>query len=187
MIAVGDRRFVRQIDGREVETILRRSDLDLGADLAADAGTPSSLMATVGELIAVTVEDLGVVDSQYRAWRASKALAVGGDRVSEHRLKSMIEADPTFRTWKAEIARLEGDLEYLRSYFEGLRSKGMMTALRKDIAIKLYDGSVGGPDLRPPPGSRAPRPSRSAGGRENVREAMRAAREGREGSRREEE
>lgn len=179
MIQAGDRRFVRRIDGREVETILRRSDLDLGADLQADAGAPSSMMGLVGELIAATIEDLGIVDSQYRAWRASKALAVGADKVAEHKVKALIEADPMFREWKSEIARLEGDLEYLRSYFEGLRTKGMMTAVRKDLAIKVYEGGAGGPDLRIP---RPPRPRTTRGETQDdrVRAAIREARQGRE-------
>ena len=145
------RRFHREIGGRDVAVELDTRSLEPGGDIDADAGTVASQVGLVGELLAVTTERLEICDAQYRNWRAVRCTAILSQepKLAEWKVKAKVEADPGFLTHKNAIASHTGDLEFLRVYLSGLKTKASMIRGRIELTRNEWDGTSLGFDVKP--------------------------------------
>ena len=143
--------FKREVGGRDVIVELDTKSLEPSADLDSDAGSVASQVGLVGEILAVTTERLESADAKYRQWRATKAGTIlhSDPKLAEWKVKAKVEADPGFMTHKNAIASLTGDLEFLRVYLSGLKTKASMIRGRIELTRSEWDGTSLGLDVRP--------------------------------------
>ena len=144
------RTFRYTVAGTEVETRLNLGLLDKGTDLSEEAGTIASTMGLVANLLGITGETLDLADSEYRSWRATFAKVID-DKLPEWKVRNRTESDPKFLEHKRKIARLEGDLAFLRAFLDALEAKTRTVHDRTTLTVKTIDGVSMGPDLRDRP------------------------------------
>lgn len=141
------RTFIRNIDDREVTVHLSLLDLEISGDLDTEASEVAGRIGLVGELLADVTAAFETADAEYRNWRGRKAGAVleSDPKMAEWKVKADIDADAEFTTRKAELANYEGDLEFLRAYYDALKIKSQMVSARVSL-VRGQLGSEGGLD-----------------------------------------
>lgn len=144
------RTFVRTVGGKEIDIPVGPTLLTMTGDVDADAGKVAANMGLVGELLAETTEALERADAAYRKWRGVRVSSVLVDdpKLAEWKVKAQVEADDGFESYKGAVAELEGDLAYLRAYFDGLRALGRMVEVRQRLAANKLTAERVGVDVR---------------------------------------
>lgn len=151
------RQFTRTVGGKEVVVELDTSTLDPSSDLDAEAGSIASQVGLVAEMMAVATERLESADSGYRHWRAIRvSQSLSSDpKLAEWKVKARVEADPGFMTHKNKIAALTGDVEFLRVYLSGLKTKASMVRGRIELTRSEWEGTSLGLDIKPEDAAKA--------------------------------
>ena len=121
-------------DGHKVrhdfEPWLQASD-----DLNTAMDEMASKLAFAGAFYGLLVEADEVLDSEYRAWRATEGENILSmdktNKMSEHKIKQLVESHPDFLKWKQKTAKMSGMLKAmdvvvraLASMSDTLRSRG---------------------------------------------------------------
>jgi len=118
------RAFVRVVGGREVETILDESDLELDITVATPGirATLAADVGTVGGLLADVIEEEECVDAEYRQWRGREFTKILGDdpKIAEWKAKARAEGSDAFLEYKRAAAKLAADHEFLVRYLKAL-------------------------------------------------------------------
>lgn len=128
--------FQRMVGDREVEVVLDPdTDLKMGKNLYAEAGTVASTTGLVGELIAEAVQEIGTVDAEFKRFRAEMTSRIlrANEKIPEWKVKAEVESMPDTLRFRGLLARRDGDLEFLRRYADALRLKATMLRARVDI------------------------------------------------------
>lgn len=115
------------------------------AALDATADVPETI-GKVGDILAERVEDLAIAEGEWETWKAARADELtrpppqpgpGEERqkaAPEWKAKLLVAAAPQYGLHAAKIARIRGDIEFLRMFHYGLRAKmelvGAFTRLR---------------------------------------------------------
>ena len=105
------------------------------ADLDAAMDEAASKLAFAGAFHGLMVEADEVLDSEYRSWRATQGENILGmdksGKMSEHKIKQLIESAPEFLEWKRKTAKMAGALRSmdvivraLANMADMLRSRG---------------------------------------------------------------
>jgi hypothetical protein len=119
-------------DGHKVrhdfEPWLQASD-----DLNTAMDEMASKLAFAGAFYGLLIEADEVLDSEYRAWRATEGESILSmdKKMSEHKIKQLVESHTEFLKWKQKTAKMSGMLKAmdivvrsLASMSDTLRSRG---------------------------------------------------------------
>ena len=158
---MGKQTFERWFGDRLFDVEINREELlGVGADLLAEAGSVSSSIGLIAELVGDYSRLFAVEDAAYRGWRAGAYLQhkmVEGKSPSEEVAKALVEAMPEFGVRKARLAEVEGDLAYLKGLFDALRVKATMVRARAEMQRGKEDGETVGFDTKGLPATDAER------------------------------
>ena len=129
------REFIKTHGAIAVRVVVDPAWLRASHDLLEDAAQVAAYMGTVGELVAEYTAALELLDAKYRTWRAQATdRLLGTDpKMAEWKCNVGVNAQARFLEFKSEAARLTGDLEWLRSFHEALRTKASMVRARVEI------------------------------------------------------
>jgi len=186
------RAYMKKLMGGGEKVVQLDDNFSLSGDYGADADAVASTIGLVAELMGEYIERFAEADARYRHWRGEKTqeLAAKDAKLAQWKVDRFIEADPDFMRHKTILAKLEGEVESLKRYFESLRLKAdlLRTISSRDAAVRYGErGMTAAEDTESKPlvsGDRASdtdphrdgavSPSDGAKGADRFRRAMKA-------------
>lgn len=129
------RTFNYKVGGKTVEIVLDSKHLRPSEDLDSDAAEVANLFGQLAQAMAESTAQLDRTDAEYRRFRATETQAIleADPKAAEWKCKASIEASDAFLAFKMRMAEINGDIEFLRAYQEGLRTKAAMIKVRASM------------------------------------------------------
>jgi hypothetical protein len=101
-------------------------------DLDKDMDEAASKIAWAGALLGLLHEADEVLDAEYRTWRADKGeqMLSMSEKLSEHKIKQLVESDPEFVAWKRRLGKVRRDVRTVEVVVNALSAQADMLRSR---------------------------------------------------------